>query len=94
MAKKDSEKFKALAANRKADPRIVSQAARVYVNQGLKDLNLSKEQYSKLKDKLTPIVERTIQTERNRTATRGEAVVNRTAAKKVKAAEKKIVGGK
>jgi hypothetical protein len=39
-------------------------------------------------------VQKTIQAERGRTAVRGEAVVNRTAAKKVKAATKKIMGGK
>ena len=94
MPKGESEKVRTFIAGRKAKPVVVSQAARVYVNQGLKDLNLSREQYSKLKDKLTPIVERTIQSERSRTVTRGEGMVNRTAAKKVKAAEKKIVGGK
>jgi len=94
MAKKDSEKFKSLAANRKADPRIVSQAARVYVNKGLKELNLSSEQYSKLQQKLIPIVQRTIQTERSRTSTRGQGIVNRTAVSKAKSAEKKIMGGK
>ena len=41
-----------------------------------------------------PIVQRTIQTERNRTATRGEGVVNRTAVKTTKSAQKKIIGGK
>ncbi len=60
----------------------------------IKDLNLSSKQYTELQNKLTPIVQRTIQAERGRTATRGEAVVNRTAAKKVKAATKKIMGGK
>ena len=94
MARGESEKVRLFIAGRKAKPVVVSQAARVYVNQGLKDLNLSREQYSKLKDKLTPIVERTIQSERNRNVTRGEGMVNRTAAKKVKSAEKKIVGGK
>jgi hypothetical protein len=94
MPKGDSEKARTYIAKQKTRPVVVSQAARVYVNQGLKDLNLSREQYSKLKDKLTPIVERTIQSERSRTVTRGEGMVNRTAAKKVKAAEKKIVGGK
>jgi hypothetical protein len=39
-------------------------------------------------------VQKTVQSERNRTVTRGEGIVNRTAVKKVKAAEKKIVGGK
>ena len=94
MAKKDSEKFKALKAARKSDPTIVSQAARVYVNKGLKELNLSSAQYSKLQQKLIPIVQRTIQIERNRTATRGQGIVNRTAASKAKSAEKKIMGGK
>ncbi len=47
-----------------------------------------------LQNKLTPIVQKTIQAERGRTAVRGEAVVNRTVARKVKAAEKKIMGGK
>jgi hypothetical protein len=94
MAKKDSEKFKSLVATSKTNPVRVSQAARVYVNQGLRNLNLSREQYSKLRNKLTPIVERTIQTERNRTATRGEGIVNRTAVKKEKAAGKKLMGGK
>ncbi len=92
MAK--SEKARAFTATRKANPDIVEQAARVYVNKGLKDLKLSSDQYSKLQEKLMPIVQRTIQSERSRTATRGEAVVVRTAAKKVKAAEKKIIGGK
>ena len=94
MANNESEKVRAFVATRKSDPRIVEQAARVYVNKGLKDLKLSSEQYTKLQNKLTPIVQRTIQSERGRTAVRGEAVVNRTAAKKVKAAAKKIVGGK
>lgn len=94
MARGESEKTRAVIAGRKAKPVVVSQAARVYVNQGLRDLNLSREQYSKLKDKLTPIVERTIQSERNRTVTRGEGIVNRTAAKKVKSAQKKVMGGK
>ena len=94
MARGESEKVRTFIVGRKAKPVVVSQAARVYVNQGLKDLNLSREQYSKLKDKLTPIVERTIQSERNRTVTRGEGMVNRTAAKKVKSAQKKIMGGK
>jgi hypothetical protein len=94
MAQNESERVRAFVATRKSDPRIVEQAARVYVNKGLKDLKLSSEQYTKLQNKLTPIVQRTIQAERGRTATRGEAVVNRTAAKKVKAATKKIVGGK
>ena len=94
MAQNESEKVKAYRATRKSDPRIVEQAARVYVNKGLKDLKLSSKQYTELQNKLTPIVQRTIQAERGRTAVRGEAVVNRTAAKKVKAATKKIMGGK
>lgn len=89
-----SEKTRAFTASRKTDPQIVEQAARVYVNKGLKDLKLSGNQYSKLQEKLIPIVQRTIQAERGRTATRGNAIVNRTAAKKVKAAEKKIISGK
>ena len=94
MANNESEKVRAYRANIKADPRNVEQAARVYVNKGLKDLKLSSKQYTELQNKLTPIVQRTIQAERGRTAVRGEAVVNRTAAKKVKAATKKIMGGK
>jgi Fe-S cluster assembly scaffold protein SufB len=94
MAQNESEKVRAYRATRKSDPRIVEQAARIYVNKGLKDLKLSSEQYTKLQNKLTPIVQKTIQAERGRTAVRGEAVVNRTAAKKVKAATKKIMGGK
>lgn len=94
MANNESEKVKAFKAKLKADPGNVKQAARVYVNKGLKDLKLSGDQYNKLQQKLIPIVQRTIQAERSRTATRGEAIVNRTAAKKVKAAEKKIIGGK
>lgn len=94
MAKAESEKVRASRASRKADPRIVEQVARAYVNKGLKDLKLSSDQYTKLQNKLTPIVQRTIQAERGRTATRAEAGVNRTAVRKVKAAEKKIMGGK
>jgi len=37
MAQNESEKVKAYRATRKSDPRIVEQAARVYVNKGLKD---------------------------------------------------------
>jgi hypothetical protein len=94
MAKNESEKVRSSRASRKADPRIVEQVARAYVNKGLKDLKLSGDQYTKLQNKLTPIVQKTIQAERGRTALRGEATVVRTAAKKVKAAEKKIIGGK
>ena len=94
MARGESEKVRSFRASNRASSGAVSAAARSYVNKGLKDLNLSSEQYSKLQQKLIPIVQKTIQAERGRTATRGEAVVNRTAAKKVKAAEKKIVGGK
>ena len=94
MASNKSEKVRSYKATQRANPNLVDSAARVYVNKGLKDLNLSSEQYTKLQQKLMPIVARTIQSERSRTATRGEAIVNRTAAKKVKAAEKKIIGGK
>ena len=94
MAKGRSEKERAYTATSRASKNLVSAAADAYVNKGLKDLNLSSEQYSKLKNTLTPIVKQTIQAERARTAIRGEAVVNRTAVKKVKAAEKKIMGGK
>ncbi len=94
MARNESEKVRAFTATSRASKRLVSAAADAYVNKGLKDLNLSSEQYKKLKNKLTPIVQRTIQAERGRTAIRGEAVVNRTAVKKVKAAEKKVMGGK
>ena len=94
MANNESEKVRAFVATRKADPRNVEQAARIYVNKGLGDLKLSGDQYNKLQKKLIPIVQKTIQAERGRTAVRGEAVVNRTAAKKVKSAAKKIIGGK
>lgn len=94
MANNESEKVRSYRATRKSDPRIVEQVARSYVNKGLKDLKLSADQYTKLQNKLTPIVQKTIQAERGRTAVRGEAVVNRTAAKKVKSAAKKIIGGK
>ncbi len=94
MARGESEKVRSFRASNRASSGAVSAAARSYVNKGLKDLNLSSAQYSKLQQKLIPIVQKTIQAERGRTAVRGEAVVNRTVAKKVKAAEKKIMGGK
>ena len=94
MANNESEKVRAYRAKTMASKDLTSAAARAYVNKGLKDLKLSGDQYNKLQQKLIPIVQRTIQAERSRTATRGEAIVNRTAAKKVKAAEKKIIGGK
>ena len=94
MAQNESEKVRAYRATIRSSKDMTASAARAYVNKGLKDLNLSSEQYTKLQNKLTPIVQKTIQAERGRTAVRGEAVVNRTAAKKVKAATKKIMGGK
>ena len=94
MAKAESEKVRSAIANVRADKTQVYRAAVRYVNQGLKDLNLKRDQYTKLQDKLIPIVEKTIGAERGRTSTRGEAIVVRTADKKVKAATKKIIGGK
>jgi hypothetical protein len=94
MAQNESEKVRAYRASIRSSKDMTASAARAYVNKGLKDLNLSGDQYNKLQQKLIPIVQKTIQAERGRTAVRGEAVVNRTAAKKVKAATKKIMGGK
>ena len=94
MARGESEKVRAYRAGMMSSKDMTSAAARAYVNKGLKDLKLSGDQYNKLQQKLIPIVQKTIQAERGRTATRGEAVVNRTAARKVKAAEKKIISGK
>ena len=94
MPKGESEKVRAYRAGIRSSKDATSAAARAYVNKGLKDLKLSGDQYNKLQQKLIPIVQKTIQAERGRTATRSEAVVNRTAARKVKAAEKKIMGGK
>ncbi len=94
MARNESEKVRAYRAGVRSSKDMTNSAARAYVNKGLKDLKLSGDQYNKLQEKLIPIVQKTIQAERGRTAVRGEAVVNRTAAKKVKAATKKIMGGK
>ncbi len=94
MARNESEKVRAYRAGVRSSKDMTTSAARAYVNKGLKDLKLSGDQYNKLQEKLIPIVQKTIQAERGRTAVRGEAVVNRTAAKKVKAATKKIMGGK
>jgi hypothetical protein len=93
MKKAESEKGRLSRATDKARNNV-AYAADQYVYKGLRGLNLSPEQQRKLQNKLIPIVQRTIQSERNRTVTRGEGIVNRTAVKKVKAAEKKIVGGK
>ena len=94
MARGESEKVRAYRASVRSSKDMTASAARAYVNKGLKDLKLSGDQYNKLQAKLIPIVQKTIQAERGRTAVRGEAVVNRTAVKKVKAAEKKVMGGK
>jgi hypothetical protein len=94
MAKGESEKVRAYRAEMMSSKDMTTSAARAYVNKGLKDLKLSGDQYNKLQEKLIPIVQKTIQAERGRTATRGNSIVNRTAAKKVKAAKKKIIGGK
>ena len=94
MAQNESEKVRAYRSNIRANKDVTFSAARVYVNKGLKDLKLSGDQYSKLQEKLIPIVQKTIQAERGRTAVRGDAIVVRTADKKVKAATKKIMGGK
>jgi hypothetical protein len=69
-------------------------AARKYVNSGLKDLNLKPAQKIELFNKLVPIVARQIGAERGRAVGRAENITARTAAKKAKAAEKKVIGGK
>ena len=94
MKKAESEKGRLLKATNKATKNNAAYAADQYVTKGLRGLNLSPDQKDKLYNKLVPIVQRTVQSERNKTVTRGEAIVNRTAVKKIKAAEKKIVGGK
>ncbi len=94
MKKAESEKGRLLRATDKATKGSTTYAADQYVTKGLRGLNLSPEQQRKLQNKLIPIVQKTIQSERNRTVTRGEGIVNRTADKKVKAATKKIMGGK
>ena len=94
MKKAESEKGRLRRVADKAVKNNVAYAADQYVTKGLRDLNLSPNQKDKLYNKLVPIVQKTIQSERNRTVARGEGIVNRTAVKKVKAAEKKIMGGK
>jgi hypothetical protein len=94
MKKAESEKGRLSRATDKSTKNNAAYAADQYVNKGLRGLNLSPDQKEKLYNRLVPIVQKTVQSERNRTVTRGEGIVNRTAVKKVKAAEKKIVGGK
>ena len=94
MKKAESEKGRLSRAADKATKNNAAYAADQYVTKGLRGLNLSPDQKDKLYNKLVPIVQRTVQSERNRTVTRGKGIVNRTAIQKVKAAEKKIVGGK
>ena len=92
MKKAESEKGRLRRAeNKKLD---APRAAASYLNKGLKNLGLDSVDQTILFNKLAPIVTRQISTERSRTVTRGEGIVNRTAAKKVKTAQKKIMGGK
>jgi hypothetical protein len=69
-------------------------SAKAYVKSGLNNLNLKPREKQDLFNKLVPIVERQIKSERGRTLTRGEGMANRAASEKIKSAKKKILGGK
>ena len=69
-------------------------SAKAYVKSGLNNLDLKPKERKDLFNKLVPIVERQIKVERGRTLTRGEGMANRATSKKIKDAEKKIMGGK
>jgi len=92
MKKAESEKGRLSRATDKSTKNNAAYAADQYVTKGLRGLNLSPDQKDKLYNKLVPIVQKTVQSERGRTVTRGEGIVNRTAATKVKTAEAKIMG--
>jgi len=69
-----------------ANPSNSSSAAIKYVNQGLKDLGLKPAEKDALKQKLIPIVTKRISSERSRTASRAQGIVNREARARVKKA--------
>ena len=69
-------------------------AAVKYVNQGIRELNLSPREQLKLKEKLTPIIERQIKNERNRSYMRAKGTVARENRERMASAKKKILGGK
>jgi hypothetical protein len=92
MKKADSSKNRLQKAeNKQLD---TPSAAGMYIQAGMKKLNLKPSEERALFNKLAPIVTRQIGVERSRAVTRGESMVNKAEAKKVKSATKKIMGGK
>ena len=69
-------------------------AARRYVNNGLKDLQLKPQARMELQEKLIPIVANRMKNDRGRTATRAVAQEAAAARKAKSDAAKKIIGGK
>ena len=69
-------------------------AAVEYVNRGISKLNLSPREELKLKDKLTPLVEKQIKLERQRNYSRAKGIYAREKRQRMASAEKKILGGK